>query len=109
MTLKSSRRNFLSPPLFKIAKRALPSFSDALPSFSETERQALSAGDVWWDRDLFSDDPDWQKLLGTPPAALSVEEQAFLDGPVRELCRMLNEWEINQTRGNLSRKAWEYL
>jgi len=102
MTLKSLRRNVLSRPLFKIAKRALP-------SLSETERQALSAGDVWWDRDLFSGNPDWQKLLGTPPAMLSVEEQAFLDGPVRELCRMLDEWEINQRRGDLSREVWEYL
>ena len=56
MTLKNLRRNLFSRPLFKIAKRALP-------SLSETERQALSAGDVWWDSDLFSGNPDWQKLL----------------------------------------------
>lgn len=102
MTLKSLRRNLLSRSLFKIAKRALP-------SLSETERQALSAGDVWWDRDLFSGNPDWQKLLDTPPATLSDEEQIFLDGPVTELCRMLDEWEINQTRGDLSREVWEFL
>jgi acyl-CoA dehydrogenase len=102
MTLKNLRRNFLSRPLFKFAKRALP-------SLSETERQALTAGDVWWDRDLFSGNPDWQKLLSTPPAVLSEEEQAFLNGPVKELCRMLDEWEINQTRKDLSREVWEYL
>lgn len=102
MKLKSLRRKFLSRPLFKIAKRALP-------SLSETERQALSAGDVWWDGDLFSGNPDWQKLLDTPPTALSGEEQLFLNGPVKELCRMLDEWEINQTRGDLSREVWEFL
>lgn len=102
MPLRDLRRDILTRPLFKIAKRALP-------TLSETERQALGAGDVWWDRDLFSGDPDWRKLLDTPPATLSDDEQAFLDGPVRELCRMLNEWEINQTQRDLSREVWEYL
>jgi len=102
MSFKSFRRNFLSRPLFKLARRALP-------SLSETEREALTAGDVWWDADLFSGNPDWQKLLDIPPASLSAEEQAFLSGPVKELCRMLNEWEINQTRGDLPGEVWDYL
>jgi len=102
MSFKTFRRNYLIRPIFKLAKRALP-------GLSATEREALTAGDVWWDSDLFTGNPDWEKLLATPPAALSEEEQAFLDGPVRELCRMLDEWEINRVRGDLPAEVWEFL
>ena len=66
-----------------------------LPSLSDTEREAIEAGDVWWDADLFTGNPDWTKLLAFPAAKLSAEEQAFLDGPVEELCRMLDDWYIS--------------
>ena len=81
------RRDFLSRPIFNWARRALPRLSD-------TEREAVAAGDVWWDAALFSGDPDWNDLLATPPAALSEEEQAFIDGPVEALCAMLDDWKI---------------
>ncbi len=78
MSLSSLRRDFISKPIFRWAQRALPRLSD-------TEREAIEAGDVWWDADLFSGNPDWTKLLDFPPATLSAEERAFLDGPVEEL------------------------
>ena len=87
MSATSLRRDFLSKPIFRWAQQVLPTLSD-------TEREAIEAGDVWWDADLFSGNPDWGKLLAVPPATLSEEEQAFLDGPVDELCRMLDEWRI---------------
>ena len=59
---------------------------------SDTEREALEAGDVWWDADLFTGNPDWAKLLAVAPAVLNPEEQAFLHGPVDELCAMLDDW-----------------
>ncbi len=62
-----------------------------MPTLSETERDTIKAGDVWRDAELFTSDPDWNKLLGAPPERLSEEEQAFLDGPVDELCAMLDE------------------
>ncbi len=102
MSFTEFRRNYLTRPIFKAAKRALP-------GLSETEREALTSGDIWWDGDLFTGNPDWRKLLATPPAALSDEEQAFFDGPVDELCRMLNEWEINWSRGDLPKNVWEFL
>ena len=102
MSLTTLRRNYLIRPIFKLAK-------GALPGLSATEREALTAGDVWWDGDLFSGNPDWEKLLATPPTALSGEEQAFLDGPVQELCGLLDEWEINRIRGDLPREVWEFL
>ncbi len=102
MSLRSLRRTFLSRPLFTLAQKALPKLSD-------TEREALSAGDVWWDGELFSGNPDWQKLLQTPPASLSAEEQAFLAGPVQQLCGMLDEWRINRFQGGLSTEVWAFL
>src|ERR1700716_3089982 len=80
MTLAAFRRDHITKPIFRWARHVLPSLSD-------TEREAIEAGDVWWDADLFSGNPDWAKLLAVPAAKLSNEEQAFLAGPVNELCR----------------------
>jgi len=82
------RRDLITKPIFRAAKHALPTLSD-------TEREAIEAGDVWWDADLFSGNPDWEKLLAFKPARLSDEEQKFLTGPVEQLCGMLDDWTIN--------------
>ena len=79
-----------------------------LPTMGDTERIALEAGTVWWDGDLFSGNPDWRKLLDFQPKALSERERAFLDGPVEELCGMLDDWRINQDR-DLSPEVWDFL
>ena len=84
----SVRRDFITKPIFSWARTVLPPMSD-------TEREALEAGDVWWDADLFTGNPDWSKLLDYAPAALTAEEQAFLNGPVDALCAMLDEWKIS--------------
>lgn len=96
------RRHLLTRPVLKLMHKALP-------SLSETERDALEAGDVWWDAELFTGNPDWSKFLQTPPAKLSKDEQAFLDGPVEELCRMLNDWEINWERKDLPPEVWRFI
>ena len=80
-----------------------------LPSLSDTEREAIEAGDVWWDAELFTGNPDWSKLLSVPQAALSAEEQAFLDGPVEDLCRRLDEWHIMWDLHDLPPDVWEFL
>jgi acyl-CoA dehydrogenase len=98
----SWRRDWLSRPIYRLARRVLP-------TLSATEREAIEAGDVWWDGDLFSGDPDWAKLLATPPATLSPEEQAFLDGPVDELCGMLDDWKIIWELRDLPPEVWEFL
>jgi len=98
----SWRRDWLSRPIFRLARRVLP-------SLSATEREAIEAGDVWWDADLFSGDPDWAKLLATPPATLSPQEQAFLDGPVEELCGMLDDWKITWELHDLPPEVWDFL
>jgi acyl-CoA dehydrogenase len=102
MNLASFRRDFLSKPIYRWARHVLP-------HLSATEREAIEAGDVWWDADLFSGSPDWTKLLNFPPARLSAQEQAFLAGPVEELCRMLNEWQITWELRDLPPAVWEFL
>jgi acyl-CoA dehydrogenase len=79
-----------------------------LPRMGDTERTALEAGTVWWDGDLFSGAPDWRKLLDFQARPLSDRERAFLDGPVQELCTMLDEWTIGQA-GDLSPKIWDFM
>jgi acyl-CoA dehydrogenase len=102
MSEPSFRRDWLSKPIFAWARRVLPTLSD-------TEREAIEAGDVWWDAELFAGNPDWGKLLAVPKATLSAEEQAFLDGPVDELCRMLDEWHISWTLRDLPPEVWDFL
>jgi len=84
------------------------SIARILPRIGETERIALAAGTVWWDGDLFSGNPDWDKLLAFTPQPLSQEERAFLDGPVEEFCGMVNEWDIVQNR-DLPPDAWDFI
>jgi acyl-CoA dehydrogenase len=88
LNLKPVRRVLLSKPL-------LGWFKSVLPPMSSTEKDAIDAGTVWWDAELFSGRPNWNELLRTPRAELNAEERAFLSGPVEELCRMLDDWKIN--------------
>jgi acyl-CoA dehydrogenase len=76
---------------------------------SDTEREALEAGSIWWDGELFSGMPDWDRLMSYPAAELSEEEQDFLDGPCEELCRMLNDWEICHKHGDMPKEVWDYI
>lgn len=92
-----------------ITRPFLATYLRLLPSMSQTEKEALEAGTVWWDGELFTGAPDWPKLLAAKPPQLSPEEQAFLDGPCEELCRMLDEWHITHERGDLPPEAWEIL
>ncbi|MBI2354046.1 MAG: acyl-CoA dehydrogenase [Deltaproteobacteria bacterium] len=96
------RRNILIRPAFSLFKRMLP-------PLSATEREALEAGTVGWDGELFSGDPNWQKLLAQPAARLTAEEQAFLDGPVERLCAMLDEWRIIEHDKDLPPEVWRFI
>ena len=98
----SLRRDLITKPIFAWAHKALPPMSD-------TEREALEAGDVWWDADLFTGNPDWSKLLANAPATLSEEETAFLNGPVEQLCGMIDEWKVNWEWRDLPPDVWEFI
>lgn len=99
------------PPLRRsvISNHILAIFRKIMPSMSDTEREALEAGTVWWDGELFSGRPKWKKLLSVPAPSLTAEEQAFLAGPVEELCRLLDDWNITHERRDLSEDAWRYI
>lgn len=96
------RKRLFSRAVFKIMKKMLP-------QMSQTEREALEAGNTWWDAELFSGNPDWKVLLDLPAAKLSAEEQAYIDGPVDTLCGMLDDWEITHNRFDLSVEVWDYI
>ncbi len=102
LNLPEFRRRKLSAPLLAL-------FRKALPQLSATEQIALDAGTVGFEGELFSGKPDWSKLLAQPRPELSVEEQAFLDGPVEELCAMANDWQITHELADLPPEIWDYL
>lgn len=99
---RSWRRGWLTEPLYRMAQ-------GAMPRLSATEQEAIDAGDVWWDAQLFSGRPDWRLFMDTPPARLSADEQAFLDGPVARLCSMLDDWDISWNRHDLPPQVWSFL
>jgi len=96
------RQRFLSQPAFGIFKKVLP-------SMSTTEKEALEAGTTWWDGELFSGKPDWNKLANYPKPEMSEREQAFLDGPVEELCGMLDDWKFCQEYGDLPQNVLDFI
>lgn len=99
-------------PSFRKARITTPLlgfYTKILPPLSDTERTALEAGTVGFEGELFSGKPDWDQLLSLPKPQLSAEEQAFLDGPCEELCRMTNDWDITHVRADLPPEMWEYV
>ncbi|HXS26864.1 MAG TPA: acyl-CoA dehydrogenase [Steroidobacteraceae bacterium] len=102
LNIRPLRKALISRPFMRTYRRLLP-------SMSTTEREALEAGTVWWDGELFTGAPRWDRLLAARPPRLSAEEQAFLDGPCEELCRMIDDWDITHRRGDMPAEVWEYL
>ncbi len=102
LNVRPLRTALLTRPFMKAYRRLLP-------PMSQTEREALEAGTVWWDGELFTGAPRWSKLLTAQPPRLTAEEQAFIDGPCEELCRMLDDWNITHERGDLPPHVWEFL
>jgi acyl-CoA dehydrogenase len=96
------RRAVFTGPVFGIFKKITP-------AMSQTEQEAINAGTVWWDRDLFSGKPDYQRLLAFPDAKLSAEEQAFLDGPTEQLCAMIDDWKITHELKDLPPEVWQFI
>ena len=102
---------FNVPPIRRQLSAGLMSLMEALqflPKISETEQTAIDAGTVWMDGELFSGAPDFEKTLDQLYPELSDKEQAFLDGPVEEVCRIVDDWDVHQ-RGDLSAETWDFL
>lgn len=101
-SVPSIRRQFVVAPVYGMVQKILPKVSD-------TEAQALDAGTVGFDAELFSGTPDWNKLHAIPPIQLTAQEQAFLDGPTEELCRMINDWQIRHANREIPRDIWTFV
>ena len=102
LAVPAIRRAALIAPAFKFVKGTLPKVSD-------TETQALEAGTVGFDAELFSGTPDWDKLRSIAPIVLTPEEQAFLDGPTQDLCRMIDDWQVRHANREVPQPIWDFL
>jgi len=102
LSVTAIRRVLVAAPAYGLVK-------SILPRVSRTEQEALDAGTVGWDAELFSGRPDWDKLLNIRKVTLTAEEQAFLDGPVNKVCSMIDDWDVRHNRADLSPEVWAYL
>jgi len=96
------RRQYVITPAFRMVKKILP-------AVSATEREALEAGTIGFDAEIFSGEPDWEKLRAIAPLTLSPEERAFLDGPVEELCRMSDDWRVRGVDRDVPKEIWDFV
>lgn len=100
--VRSMRKSLISAPVFR-------GFRKVMPPMSRTEKEAIDAGTTWWEGELFQGNPDWKKLHNYPQPRLTAEEQAFIDGPVEEACRMANDFQITHEMADLPPELWAFL
>ena len=100
--VRSLRRRFVSTPLLGYVRAVLP-------PMSTTERVAIDAGTVWWESELFQGAPNWCQLLDYPAAQLSAQEREFVDGPVEDLCAMMDDWQITYELNDLPPEVWQFI
>jgi len=101
--VKPIRRTLISAPLMKLLDAM-----NILPVISETEQTAIEAGTVWVEGELFSGKPDMKKMSSEPYPDLTDKEREYLDGPVEELCRMVDDWKVFQ-RKDFDEKTWQFM
>ncbi|OUR62202.1 acyl-CoA dehydrogenase [Colwellia sp. 39_35_sub15_T18] len=102
LNIDSVRKQFISMPLLSL-------YQKIMPQMSETEQQAIDAGTTWFEAELFRGNPDWKKLHNYPQPRLSAEEEAFINGPVEQVCAMMNDWHTTHEIADLSPEVWQFL
>ena len=102
LLLPPLRRTLVAEPVFNMFRRVMP-------PMSQTEREAIEAGTVWWDGDLFSGRPDWKEFLALAPAMLTPDEQHFVDEDVDELCAMVTDWETTNIYKDVPPHVWQFI
>jgi acyl-CoA dehydrogenase len=102
LSLPVVRRALLVQPAYHAVRKILPRVSD-------TEQQALDAGTIGFDAELFGGRPDWEKLRAVAPVTLTPEEKGFLDGPTEELCRMINDWQVRHSQKEIPEAIWDFV
>jgi acyl-CoA dehydrogenase len=102
LSIPTLRRTWLIAPAFGMVRKILPKVSD-------TEQQALDAGTIGFDAQLFSGTPDWEQLRAVPPITLTADERAFMDGPTEQLCKMIDDWKIRHGDHEVSEDIWDFV
>ena len=102
LSIPSLRRRLIVAPAYQAIRGILPKVSD-------TEAQALDAGTIGFDAEMFSGRPDWAKLRAVPGIVLTPEERAFLDGPTEELCRMIDDWQVRHNQKEMPEPIWDFV
>lgn len=102
LIIPSLRAGVLTRPMFNAYRKVLP-------QMSETERDALNAGTVWWEGELFRGNPDWSKLHSLPVPKLTAEEQAFMDNEVVQACAMLDDWKVTSELNDMPVNVWQFI
>jgi acyl-CoA dehydrogenase len=92
-----------------VSDRLLTVFRRIMPAMSQTEAEAIHAGTVWWDGELFTGRPDWDKMLAYPKPSLTAEEQSFVDGETAQLCEMVSEWETTHHNYDMPPHVWQFI
>lgn len=100
--LTQLRQTYIIAPAIKFLRKKMP-------SISVTEREAIDAGDTWWEKELFCGKPDWRKLFNIPKPALTQEEEQFLQQQVETLCTLIDDWQSVNKDGDLSPAVWNFL
>ena len=96
------RKSIISKPMLAYTR-------NVLPPISQTEQEAIDAGTVWWEAELFRGEPNWDKLHDIPKPELTEKEQAFMDNQVETVCKMIDDWQITHELNDLPEKVWTYL
>ena len=101
---------FLITPIRRVVVSAgvMKALAPIMPKISNTEKVALEAGVTWIEKDLFSGKPDFAAIMQEPYPKLTAEEQAFMDGPVEQLCAMIDSWNVWKSK-ELEQKVWEHI
>jgi acyl-CoA dehydrogenase len=96
------RRAVLTKPVMAVFKKVLP-------ELSSTEREALEAGEPWWEAEMFRGRPNWKTLLDFQYTPLTPEEQSFLDNEVETVCKMMDDWKADFEDKDLTPEVWAYI
>ncbi len=103
MLLPFLRRNLITRWIFAGITRL-----KLLPTISETEKEAIEAGNAWVEKEFFTGKPDWNFILQEPYPEVTPDIQAFLDNQVETACKLATDWQIYQHK-DLPSTLWKYL
>lgn len=92
-----------------LTRRIFAAYRRVVPTLSDTEREALDAGTVWWEGQLFSGKPEWEELLSFGRPTLTHDEQAFLDNECETVCAMIDDWRMTTQEFDLPPELWQTL